>query len=483
MNFLFLLSDFSLFLGRFHPTFLHLPIGFLLIAFGMEIFSRFRKYEHLRFSVTFVLFFGAASAIIAAVMGYFLAQEGGYNENLLLVHQWLGIGTAVMAMLMFFLRWRMNNRPELIFAKSYTFLWLFLLVTLTLAGHYGGSLTHGEAYLTEHLPAPVKELVGVPASFAKKERKKPENINEAVVFEDVILPILEKKCVQCHNPDKKKGDLILASMESFVKGGEHGAIFKAGDAKESGVYKVVTVPRDDEYAMPPDGKEPMTEDEVKLLGWWISEGADFKKKVGELKVPEEVAKILGVGASGAPASAMKQTIPDVLPTLQATPAENAVIEALTKEKIDINPIANGSPFLQVKISQGLTDAKLDALQKIATQITWLDLKRTAITDKQLAKLNTFKNLTELRLEMTTISDEGLKNLESLTNLQYLNLYGTKVSDAGLKSLEKLPHLRSVYLWQTPVTKAGADALQTAKPQLKIDLGLDKAALDSLIVKK
>jgi uncharacterized membrane protein len=478
----FLLSDFSLFLGRFHPTFLHLPIGFLLIAFGMEVFSRFRKYQHLRYSVSFVLFFGAGSAIVAALMGYFLAEEGGYNENLLLVHQWLGIGTAVMATFMFLLRWRMNNRPELIFAKSYLFLWLFLLATLTLAGHYGGSLTHGESYLTEHLPAPIKQFTGMPA-IAKKERKKPENMNEAVVFEDVIMPILEKKCVQCHNPDKTKGDLMMASMEGFVKGGEHGAIFKAGNAKESEVHIVVTLPREDEHAMPPDGKEPMTEDEVKLLAWWINEGADFKKKVGELKVSEEIAKILGVGAGGAPASVAKQSVPDILPTLQAKSAENAVIEALSKDKIDISPIANGSPFLQVKVNQDFSEAKLDALQKIAAQTTWLDLKRTNITDSQLKKLATLKNLTELRLEMTNISDEGLKNLESLTNLQYLNLYGTKVTDAGLKSLEKLPNLRSVYLWQTGVSKAGAESLQTAKPQLKIDLGLDKIALDSLSAKK
>lgn len=476
------MEDLTLFLGRFHPTFLHLPIGFLLIAFGMDFFSRFKKYEYLRFSVNFVLFFAATNAVIAATMGYFLAEEGGYNEQLLSVHRWLGIGTAVMTILLFLLRLAIRNNTKLLFSKTYLTLWGLLLLTLTLAGHYGGSLTHGENYLTEHLPQPIKQLTGI-AQVAQKNRKKPENINEALVFEDVIMPILEKKCVSCHNPDKKKGDLIMASAEGFLKGGEHGEIFRAGNAKESSIYIAITLPRTDEYAMPPDGKEPMTEDETKLISWWINEGADFRKKVNELKISPEIAQILGVNSSESTNTLLLPSMPDILPTLQAKPAEKAVIESLIKEKIEVNVIANESSFLQIKMNSNLTDAKLDALQRVAEQITWLDLKRSNIADNQLVKLKNFKNLTELRLEMTAISDEGLKHLEGLPNLQYLNLYGTKISNAGLSSLEKMPHLRSVYLWQTSVNQEGAKKLQQAKPKLKIDLGLDKIALDSLNSKK
>lgn len=472
------MEDFTLLLGRFHPTFLHLPIGFLLIAFCMEFFARFKRYEYLRFSVNFVLFFASIFAVIAALMGYFLAEEGGYNEQLLFVHKWLGIGTAVMSILLFLLRLGIKNNLKLLLSKAYLTLWIMLMLTLTLAGHYGGSLTHGENYLTEFLPKPIKQLAGFSMQTTQKKRVKLENINEALVFEDVIMPILEKKCVSCHNPDKKKGNLMMATAEGFLKGGEHGEIFKAGNLKESGIYIAVTLPRNDEYAMPPEGKEPMTEEEVKLLGWWISEGADFKKKVSELQISPEIAQILGVSGASTNANTTA-TIPDVLPTLQAKPAENAIIESLIKQKIEVNAIASNSPFLQVKINQDLTDQKLDALQKIAEQITWLDLKRSNISDKQLVKLKNFKNLTELRLELTAISDEGLKHLEGLTNLQYLNLYGTKISGAGLKSLEKMPHLRNVYLWQTSVSQEDTKELQQAKPQLKIDLGLDKVALDSL----
>jgi len=472
-----IMTDLALFFGRFHPTFLHLPIGMVLIAFLMEVFSRFKSFRYLSSSINFVLSFGAFTAIVAAAMGYFLSQEGGYNEELLLIHQWLGIGTAVMAFLLWLLRWRITNRGNLTFSKAYFMLWLILLTTLTLAGHYGGSLTHGENYLTEYMPSPLKQLAGI--NEVKKKRNKPTDINEAIVFEEIILPILEKKCVSCHNAEKKKGDLILTNAENFLKGGEHGAIFKAGNAKESGIYMVVTLPRTDEYAMPPEGKEPMTEEETKLLAWWIDEGADFSKKVKELTPSQEIANILGIANS----NAMKAHIADILPSLKANPAETTLIESLRKLKIDVKPVAHNSPFLQVKINQEVSDEQLDALQKITEQTTWLDLKRTNITDNQLGKLSSFKNLTELHLELTNISDEGLKHLETLTNLQYLNLYSTKVSDAGLKSLEKLPHLRSLYLWQTKVTPTGVANLQKEKPLLKIDTGMDKAMLDSLITKK
>ncbi len=473
------MNDLALFFGRFHPTFLHLPIGMLLIAFVMEIFSQFKSFQHLRYAVNFVLFFGAITSIITALMGYFLAEEGGYDDNLLLLHKWLGIGTALMAILLFLLRWAFRNNSNLTFSKTYLSLWVILLFTLTLAGHYGGSLTHGEAYLTEYMPQPLKKWAGI-TTVAKKKREKPADIQEALVFEDVILPILEKKCVGCHNPEKKKGDLIMADAENFIKGGEHGAIFKAGNAKESGIYISVTLPRTDEFAMPPEGKEPMTEDETKILAWWINEGADFKKKVNELKVSEDIAKILGINEA---IPSAKPSIPDVLPTLNAQSAESPIIESIKKLKIDINPIASNSPFLQVKLNQDITEEKLDALQKIAEQITWLDLKRSNITDNQLNKIKNFKNLTELRLEQTGITDKGVKSLETLTNLQYLNLYGSKVSDNGLKSLEKLPHLRSVYLWQTAVTPNGVSELQKSKPLLRIDIGLDRTILDSASAKK
>ena len=36
----------------------------------------------------------------------------------------------------------------------------------------------------------------------------------------VVMPILDNKCVKCHNQNKSKGDLIMNSKEAILKGGE-----------------------------------------------------------------------------------------------------------------------------------------------------------------------------------------------------------------------------------------------------------------------
>ena len=53
-------SEIVLFFGRFHPLVLHVPIGFLTLAFLLEICSRFRRFHHFKPAVGFVLLLGAA---------------------------------------------------------------------------------------------------------------------------------------------------------------------------------------------------------------------------------------------------------------------------------------------------------------------------------------------------------------------------------------------------------------------------------------
>jgi len=61
------------FLGRLHPLVLHLPIGFLVLAFLMEWASRRDKFVALAPAVGFAIQLGMWSAIFAAVSGYLLS--------------------------------------------------------------------------------------------------------------------------------------------------------------------------------------------------------------------------------------------------------------------------------------------------------------------------------------------------------------------------------------------------------------------------
>jgi uncharacterized membrane protein len=69
------------FFGRLHPILLHLPIGFLLLAWLMELASRQKRWTNLQPAVGFALNLGMLSAIVAAASGYWLSREGGYEEN------------------------------------------------------------------------------------------------------------------------------------------------------------------------------------------------------------------------------------------------------------------------------------------------------------------------------------------------------------------------------------------------------------------
>ena len=83
------------------------------------------------------------------------------------------------------------------------------------------------------------------------------------------------------------------------------------------------------------------------------------------------------------------------------------------------------------------------------------------------------NLTRLDVSRTATTDRGLLALAPLAQLETLNLYDTRVTDAGLAPLAALPRLRRVYLWQTGVTPAGVERLRASRPKLEIVLGDDE----------
>ena len=194
-----------LFFGRFHPLLVHLPIGFLLIAFLLELFSRFQRYQSIRHAVSFVLFLGAWSSILAAGLGYFLSLGGGYDEDALALHQWMGIGTAVAALGALLLKTRLNDQASRLKERVYVLTLSLTVVLMMGAGHYGGSLTHGSDYLTTYFPTSLESFTGGSAGKNKKA-KVITNLPEAVVYTDIIQPIFDSRCINCHNTTKQKGD-------------------------------------------------------------------------------------------------------------------------------------------------------------------------------------------------------------------------------------------------------------------------------------
>lgn len=469
-------GDFIVFLGRFHPLFLHLPIGFLVLAVMLELASRTEKYGSLKPAVGFTLLLGALSALVAAILGLMLAQDGGYSEELLSIHKWLGIALVVFSFGAWILYEQKEKKQTANLKKAYIGSLVLMMAFLGGAGHYGGSLTHGTTYLTQNMPNGLRKLVGLPVQEGPKLIT---NLNEAEVFSDIIHPILEMRCNSCHNASKKKGELQMHTMEAFKKGGENGDVFVAGDPTKSMMMQRVHLPESDEEHMPPKGKTQLTPEQIALMEWWIVEGAPFDKKVAEVAIASDIDAILQTLVDP---NANKSEVEILLADGPSAPDQEK-LNAFKSQGVMIKALSNNSNWLQVTIDKNLPVAEL--LSELSTafpdQVTWLDLKETPITDAALAPISNFKHLTRLRLEKTGITNEAMGHLQGLNYLEFLNIYGSKVGDQGIEKLADLRNLRRLYAWESAVTVEGASKLEEKMRQLEVNLGFEVQVLDSLTV--
>ena len=92
---------------------------------------------------------------------------------------------------------------------------------------------------------------------------------EKPTYEDHIYPILEQSCLNCHNPDKKKGDLDLSSFPALLNGSSGGKIAIPGDSAASKLYTVTIGTA--EPTMPPKG-DKIERQATDLIRSWIDNG-------------------------------------------------------------------------------------------------------------------------------------------------------------------------------------------------------------------
>ena len=99
------------------------------------------------------------------------------------------------------------------------------------------------------------------------------NQTAGVSFELEIAPILEAKCLGCHNLNLQKGDFSMATLEDIQAASDEYVI--PGNAEDSMLYWI-TLPLDDEEApeMPEEG-DALSEEETKKLAAWIDAGAEW----------------------------------------------------------------------------------------------------------------------------------------------------------------------------------------------------------------
>jgi len=442
--------EFLLFLGRFHPVLVHLPIGFLLLLGGLELLARTRRWKTANAGAGYILALSLAASALAAGCGWLLSLGGGYDASLLAWHKWTGIATTG-ACLVTALLYRFDLK------KAYRGVLAVTLGTLAVASHFGGSLTHGSGYLLEFAPAPLRTLLGVPPKQASAPAPTGDDLE---AYTQIVAPMLDRYCVGCHGPEKAKGGLRADSLADLLQGGDSGPALVAGDAAGSLLLKRLRLPLAEDEHMPPEGKPQPSADDVALLTWWIKAGAPAAKTLAQLAPPPDVQRVLDRRFPRASATAVAG--PAAKPLTEVQP----LLDPLGRELgIALSPLSQSEPWLQANASlagTNFTDTALARLAPIAANLRWLDLGGTAVTDAGLTNLTAMPYLTRLHLPRTAITDAGLARLGVLSELTLLNLHATAVTDAGLACLEKLPKLQQLYLWQSQVTPTAAKAFADAR---------------------
>jgi mono/diheme cytochrome c family protein/uncharacterized membrane protein len=443
----------SEFFGRFHVVLVHLPIGILLLVCVFKWLERKPKFSSLYAATGIALFIGMICAILAATTGYFLSINGDYDEQLVNMHQWFGIGVTIVSIVMYWL----FRRSAPVSTQSAVAVVLFLLIIIT--GHLGGSITHGSDYLTKSWKS---------FDSSDIQRKPIPNVQEAVVYTDIIQPVLQTKCYGCHGKNKQKGGLRMDDISRLMKGGKDGVVIIPGNTEKSEMARRTSLPREDDDHMPPKEKRQLSEQEINLIHWWIASGASFDRKVKELNQPQNIQTAL---LALEKTEEKKIIVPDI-PTTPVAKADEAAVKKLKDAGVVVLPVAQNSNYLSVNFvtATNTSDSAMHWMLPLKEQIIWLKLGNTSIGDSALQIIAQFKNLMRLQINYTRITDKGLANLKSLQNLRYLNLVGTNVTAQGVMQLKDLKNLQSIYLYRTAVTKSNWDDLKKAFPKTLIDSG-------------
>jgi len=262
-------NTFVFFLGRFHPLILHLPIGTLVALFFMELINALFPRQKLDAACNLLLWFSVVTILPTTLLGFLLASNGSYDDELLNTHKWLGWLTALVCVWLVAIRsfkMQSNNSST---GYLYTIFLLINVCILSFAGHYGSFLTHGENFLTKYMPSSMKAVLNIEEEpeYTVMKTEAERNSKEALQYQNQIQPILQTYCYECHGEKKQKGEMRLDQLNWDMVNGP--------DAERwHSALNVINLGE-----MPPKKEKQLSDIERRAVVNWISENLDKAAQV------------------------------------------------------------------------------------------------------------------------------------------------------------------------------------------------------------
>jgi uncharacterized membrane protein len=427
--------------GRMHPAVVHFPLVLVFVVIFLEWITTRKESQPpvAKEIINYVLYFFALSSAASALFGFFLLREGAYNGDTVALHRWMGTAVSLLSAIILAFKEKSSRR-------YYYGALIVTTVLLTITGHVGSEVTHGEGFLTEPIRRQQKGITI-------------EHPDSAIVFRDVIQPILNEKCVNCHNPNRAKNDLILTEYNSILNGGEHPGAVIAGAAEKSLVYKHITLPMADTLHMPPEGKQQLDREEIRLIGWWINTGASEDEKYLHMSKVDSIHSIM----------LSKFQPKQGLDLVKIPFADPNKIAALSNPYRTVSQISAVKPYVAVFLGskKDFNANDIKELNGLSRQIVSIDLGNSSVSNADLKTLADFPHLQKLHLQNLPISDEGLKPLGNLRYLDVLNLSGTDITGNALNEISGWKNLKKLYIYNTPVDDTSVESLRQANPQLEV----------------